>query len=170
MHLIQAKDACVILPESSAKVGRIPSRTSTPTRFGLWLSDNRKLRGLTGERLAEAADTASAVISNLERGIRNPSRDMVRRLATALCSFEKDPNLERTAKVYAEGMEAAGFIPEMPATEEDIARKKDILWDAYNKTTGARRIAADAILFTNEETGEQFTLDDIARITRPRDN
>lgn len=66
------------------RVGRAPSRTSEAGSFGKWLREQRRAKGWTGEQLAEAAGTASGVISNLERGLRRPSRDMVGRLATAL--------------------------------------------------------------------------------------
>lgn len=78
--------------------------------FGEWLRVARGERGLTMEMLAERADTAAPVISNLERGTRNPSRDMVDRLAHALSPDDAD---ERTFRaLHTAGLKAAGFAAE----------------------------------------------------------
>ena len=80
---------------------------SETTVFGEWLREARAGRGYTMEALAEIADTAAAVISNLERGTRNPSRGMVRRLAAALTSPAAD---DHTAEALLNsGLKAAGF-------------------------------------------------------------
>ena len=77
------------------------------TDFGDWLRRERSSRGLTMEMLSDRADTAPAVVSNLERGTRNPSRDMVMRMAAALAGQEAD---ERTASALLNaGLKAAGF-------------------------------------------------------------
>ncbi|MGU3496377.1 helix-turn-helix domain-containing protein [Xanthobacteraceae bacterium A53D] len=44
----------------------------------------RKERGMTLEQLADAADTTAAHLSNLERGLRGYSQDMIEQIATAL--------------------------------------------------------------------------------------
>ncbi|MFG1300718.1 helix-turn-helix transcriptional regulator [Xanthobacter sp. V3C-3] len=44
----------------------------------------REHRGLTGKQLAEAAGTAPATLSQIEKGVRTGSVEMLRKIATAL--------------------------------------------------------------------------------------
>lgn len=80
---------------------------SMRTPFGAWLKRSRSFRGLTMEALAEKADTTQAAVSQLERGIRNPSRDMVRKLAEAL--WEQNQDKEARRRLMSEAMRSAGF-------------------------------------------------------------
>lgn len=78
--------------------------------FGRWLRDSRTRRGLTMEALAEIAETSQVAISNIERGNRNASRDMVEKLARALLPEDAD---EYTARaLLSAGLKAAGFATE----------------------------------------------------------
>jgi transcriptional regulator with XRE-family HTH domain len=45
----------------------------TLTNFGIILQNERKKNGLSQEKLAELADLHRTYISDLERGIRNPT-------------------------------------------------------------------------------------------------
>ena len=83
------------------------TKVAAITDFGDWLRRERSSRGLTMEMLSDRADTAPAVVSNLERGTRNPSRDMVTRLAAALAGPEADERT--TAALLNAGLRAAGF-------------------------------------------------------------
>ena len=77
--------------------------------FGVWLRQARKARGWTMETLAVSADITQPYVSGLERGIRQPSRDMVERLARALSPKEVDDQRERM--LLNAGLKAAGFAP-----------------------------------------------------------
>ncbi|MDR2480465.1 MAG: helix-turn-helix domain-containing protein [Treponema sp.] len=54
------------------------------TSFGMLLQNERKKRGLSQEKLAELADLHRTYISDLERGIRNPTITTIFTLCKAL--------------------------------------------------------------------------------------
>ena len=105
------------------------------SKFGAWLREARTSRGLTMEALAEYADTASPVISNLERGVRNPSRDMVVRLARGLA--DDDMSEASIVRLVNQGLVAAGFQP-MGDTEPDPAHD-DLLEAGYSELSEEAR-------------------------------
>ena len=88
----------------------VPQMKTTVTRdtpFGQWLSENRQRRGLTMEALADASNITQAMVSNMERGTRNPSRDTIASVSRAFSSQGAD---ERTARALLNaGLKAAGF-------------------------------------------------------------
>lgn len=59
-------------------------RTSRQARLGRALRAVRKAQGLTQEELAGRADLHPTYVSDIERGARNPSWDVVARLAEGL--------------------------------------------------------------------------------------
>ncbi|MDQ3542039.1 MAG: helix-turn-helix domain-containing protein [Chloroflexota bacterium] len=52
--------------------------------LGIVIRERRKAEGLTQERLAERADSHWTYISEIENGHRNPSINLLRRLANGL--------------------------------------------------------------------------------------
>jgi transcriptional regulator with XRE-family HTH domain len=52
--------------------------------LGLNVRRYRKERGLSQEALADAVDLAVTYVGQIERGLRNPTLDVVERLAKAL--------------------------------------------------------------------------------------
>jgi transcriptional regulator with XRE-family HTH domain len=59
-------------------------RTSRQARLGRAVKAVRKAQGLTQEELAARADLHPTYISDVERGVRNPSWDVVARLAEGM--------------------------------------------------------------------------------------
>lgn len=57
---------------------------SLPICFGLVVRKARTARGYTQQRLADEADLDRGYLSELERGIRNPTLTVQARLAVAL--------------------------------------------------------------------------------------
>ena len=84
---------------------RTPVKRNTP--FGQWLSENRQRRGLTMESLADASDITQAMVSNMERGTRNPSRETIAKLSYALSPLGADEHTARS--LLNAGLKAAGF-------------------------------------------------------------
>jgi transcriptional regulator with XRE-family HTH domain len=60
------------------------------TSFGRRIRDLRKRKGMTQERLAEAADISVDFLSLMERGVNAPSFATLERLADALGVPEKE--------------------------------------------------------------------------------
>ncbi|WP_447750829.1 helix-turn-helix domain-containing protein [Sphingopyxis fribergensis] len=58
--------------------------------FGVNVRHQRKLKGMTQEQLAVAAEMERSYVSDLERGTRNPSVAALGRIADAL---EIEPNV-----------------------------------------------------------------------------
>jgi transcriptional regulator with XRE-family HTH domain len=87
---------------------------STP--FGQWLTDARIHRGLTMEAVAERGGTTQGMVSSLERGTRNPSRDMVYKLAEALSGSDYSINAAKI--LLRDGLTAAGFLPTKDLDED----------------------------------------------------
>lgn len=90
-------------------VGRQSNRP-TINDYGALLRERRQARGLTMEALAERADTTNPVISLLERGLRNPSKDMVKKLARGYAPSDADA--VAISRLTDEALIAAGFAPE----------------------------------------------------------
>jgi len=59
------------------------NRISTSQRFGRRIRALRKLRGMTQERLAVRSGVSTKFIGEIERGLANPSLDVLDRLARA---------------------------------------------------------------------------------------
>lgn len=88
-------------------VVQMKTLTTQNTPFGQWLRSHRQSRGLTMESLADASNITQAMVSNLERGTRNPSRETINSLSRALSPQGAD---ERTAQsMLNAGLRAAGF-------------------------------------------------------------
>jgi transcriptional regulator with XRE-family HTH domain len=62
------------------------------TTFGQTLAQLRTARGLSQGKLADRAKVDHSAVSRLERSERNPSREMVERLADALYASTVDRN------------------------------------------------------------------------------
>jgi transcriptional regulator with XRE-family HTH domain len=59
-------------------------KTPELEQFGAHLKELRLARGFSQEELGAVADLNTKYISDMERGLRNPSLDVVRRLAKGL--------------------------------------------------------------------------------------
>jgi len=118
-------------------------RETTP--FGTWLKTTRNERGMTLEAVADRADTAQPVVTNLERGSRNPSRDMVARLARALMLSDADIEGSIYHRLLNAGLKAAGFLPEMETELDPDLQMIVENWDGMTPT-GKRHMKSAAEL------------------------
>ena len=109
---------CIIL-ERPRMSRQAQDKISELPPFGQWLRSERLARGLNMTDMALLIDSDSPVISNLERGVRRPSRNMAERIARALVNSD-DPEL--ISKSVARGLRAAGFIPTDDEQSEDHQR------------------------------------------------
>ena len=105
------------------------------SKFGAWLREARTSRGLTMDDVGDRADCTQSAVSNLERGVRNPSRDMVVRLARALSN--DDMSEASIVRLVNQGLVAAGFQP-MGDTEPDPAHD-DLLEAGYSELSEEAR-------------------------------
>lgn len=71
--------------DAAARVGEeLRGRLAAEERLGAELAELRHARGLSQSALAERASVQQADISRIERGLGNPTRDTLVRLADAL--------------------------------------------------------------------------------------
>lgn len=76
-------------------------------RFGLLVAANRRRRGLTQERLAEAADLSADMVAKIETGVSGARFPVIERLAAAL---EVDPAEFFTTEVPSGMMRRGAFL------------------------------------------------------------
>lgn len=84
------------------RVGK-PESVQPVGKFGTWLYNERKSRELDKKQLASRAKVGQSSITQLEGGVRYPSRKMVRKLVRGLGGDNADALL-------VSGMRAAGFL------------------------------------------------------------
>lgn len=117
-----------------------PQKGTTP--FGSWLREARAQRGLTAEALAEKAEVTQPMISNLERGMRNPSRDMVARLARGLVPEDADEHV--AVALLNAGLRAAAFLPNDQSFTRELSPEAIRLAEVYNGAEEEGRNLLDA--------------------------
>ena len=103
--------------------------------FGQWFKEIRTTRGLTMDDVGDRAGCTQSAISNLERGARNPSRDMVVRLVRALA--HDDMSESGVIRLIDQGLVAAGFQP-MGDNERDPAHD-DLMEAGYSELSEEAR-------------------------------
>jgi transcriptional regulator with XRE-family HTH domain len=104
---------------------------STDTRFGRVLRRLRTDRALDMQTLEERGDIGWGNVSRLERGDRQPTREMVGRLAEAMA----------LTPVYRELLFiAGGFVPERMTRKSEV---QDLI-DAARALNGGQSIAETA--------------------------
>lgn len=69
---------------SERAAGSLREQLAAEARLGAEIADLRRARGLSQSALAERAAVQQADISRIERGLGNPTRDTLVRLADAL--------------------------------------------------------------------------------------
>jgi transcriptional regulator with XRE-family HTH domain len=76
-------------------------------RFGLLVAANRRKRGLTQERLAEAADISVDMVTKIETGASGARFPVIERIATAL---EVDPAELFTTDIPSGAIKRGAFL------------------------------------------------------------
>ena len=125
--------------------------TTQNTPFGQWLRSHRQSRGLTMESLADASNITQAMVSNLERGTRNPSRETIVSLSRALSSQGAD---ERAAAALLNaGLRAAGFASaDVPSTRPMMLfLEQQVRYGADGETRDLTSAEADQLVSELEE-------------------
>lgn len=119
----------------SKTMGRPSNPVGLGNTFGHWLRSAREARGLTQEDLGDLANSKAGVVSFLEHGKRNPTREMVERLANALT--QPDADAHTRAALLDEGLLAAGFAPvgmeRYTRTDNEIEYSESPWADQVNK-------------------------------------
>lgn len=71
-------------PERASRATGTPRRARTHLNYGEAIERQRRERGMTREALAEASGVSASYLSEVERGFKRPSTDVLARVAEAL--------------------------------------------------------------------------------------
>lgn len=107
------------------------------------------------QAVADCAEITQPFVSTLERGTRNPSRDMVERIARALSPEDADDHTFRA--LHNAGLAAAGFINDgAPGPLETIVSEAGYSPDDFDDDARARlRQNIDAVIIGIAEQEKQ---------------
>jgi transcriptional regulator with XRE-family HTH domain len=115
-------------------------RANVRTLFGRRLRALRKLRMLTQEQLGERASVSGKLVGQIERGLGNPTLDVIQGLAAglevepaALLQFEEErPGIAAAADAFAAAERVSRYLAKRPASE--VERALRILEAAMDET------------------------------------
>jgi HTH-type transcriptional regulator, cell division transcriptional repressor len=107
-------------------------------RIGKALMLRRRALGRSQKEVAKLADTTAAAVSHIERGLRQPSADLLTRLASAVDCSANDL-LAGTVSAPRENLHVARVLNAMkslsPAQQEQIADYCDFLLKRVTRTS-----------------------------------
>ena len=109
---------------------------------GDFIREQRERANLSLRRLAERAGVSNPYLSQIERGIRNPSAEILKRLSRALeISAE---TLYTRAGLIEEGPAAPTLVEAIEADRNLTPRQKQVVLDLYRALVEAGAAADDA--------------------------
>ena len=120
----------------SDKQSRLPDGEKTMASIGARLQEARSRRGWSVHELAEQAGVSAGMISQVERGLANPSFNVLSKIATALglqlgIFFEETPALDRNIVVHRSdrrrlGVSDPNFLYEL--LTPDLNHTLEMVW------------------------------------------
>lgn len=103
--------------------------------LGEFIRQQRERADLSMRRLAEKADISNPYLSQIERGIRKPSAEILRNLSRAL--EISATSLYRRAGLIDEELPPATMFEAIDADERLTAEQKKVLLDMYRALVGS---------------------------------
>jgi transcriptional regulator with XRE-family HTH domain len=122
-----------------------PEETGTPIRnseIGEFIRGQRERANLSLRRLADRAGISNPYLSQIERGIRKPSAEILKRLSRAL-SISAETLYTRAGLIEA----GSQPLPVVDAIEADLVltpRQKQVLLDLYRTLVSADSMHEEA--------------------------
>jgi transcriptional regulator with XRE-family HTH domain len=114
----------------------------TENEVGDFIREQRVRANLSLRRLAERAGVSNPYLSQIERGIRNPSAEILKRLSRALeISAE---TLYTRAGLIEDGPAAPTVVDAIEADRNLTPRQKQVVLDLYRALVEAGAAADDA--------------------------
>ena len=121
-------------------------RRPTGPDIGQFIKEQRERADLSLRRLADRAGISNPYLSQIERGIRRPSAEILKRLSRALeISAE---SLYTKAGLIDEGPEAPTVVEAVEGDRRLTPRQKKVLLDLY------RALVEASVVTDDDETGE----------------
>lgn len=130
---------------SETKPSQAKSSEAKSSEIGEFIRGQRQRANLSLRRLADRAGISNPYLSQIERGIRRPSAEILKRLSRAL-SISAETLYSRAGLIEAGGQP----LPVVDAIEADAVlspRQKQVLLDLYRTL-----VSADSLQEGNNET------------------
>lgn len=109
--------------------------------IGEFIKEQRERANLSLRRLADRAGISNPYLSQIERGIRRPSAEILKRLSRALeISAE---SLYTRAGLIDEGPEAPTVVEAVESDRKLTPRQKQVLLDLYRALVDAGAVSED---------------------------
>jgi transcriptional regulator with XRE-family HTH domain len=103
--------------------------------LGELIRTQRELARMSGRRLAEVAGVSNPYLSQIERGLRKPSADILQQIAKAL-QISAETLYERAGILSADGVARPG-VPEAIAADPRLsAEQRQALLQVYESFVG----------------------------------
>lgn len=113
------------------------------TELGEFIRQQRERANLSLRRLADRSGVSNPYLSQIERGIRKPSAEILKRLSRALeISAE---TLYTRAGLIEEGASAPTVVEAVEADRDLSPRQKQVLLDLYRALLDASTAAEESI-------------------------
>lgn len=128
----------------SKQVSEPVEEVDLPHEVGAFIREQRERANLSLRRLAERAGVSNPYLSQIERGIRNPSAEILKRLSRALeISAE---TLYSKAGLIEDGRETPTVVEAIESDRNLTPRQKQVVLDLYRALVDASSAAVE----TNE--------------------
>lgn len=134
-------------------------------RLGDFVRSARLARKMTARELSHRSGIGFTYISNIERGYINPKRGPVVPSDEVLAALANGLEID-VSELHAQ-LGRLGALAQGDTLEDDEERRRmELVYQAYKGTKGPIRDAANALLgLQNDLTGDEMSMEDIARIT-----
>ncbi|MGH8875697.1 MAG: helix-turn-helix domain-containing protein [Acidimicrobiia bacterium] len=117
--------------------------------LGAFIRQHRERANLSLRRLADRAGISNPYLSQIERGIRKPSAEILKRLSRALQISAE--SLYSRAGLIEEGNPAPAVVEAVDADETLSPRQKQVLLDLYRALVDASAAAEEQETDENKE-------------------
>lgn len=125
----------------------------TPTEIGAFIREQRQLAELSLRRLADLAGVSNPYLSQIERGLRKPSAEILQQLAKAL-------ELSAETMYVRAGILDAEKGQEQPGLESTIKRAQELSEEQRKALLGVYRSFVAANAETKYETSTEISADE----------
>ena len=126
---------------NSRKQSEEDSETPELPDIGVFIKEQRERANLSLRRLADRAGISNPYLSQIERGIRRPSAEILKRLSRALeISAE---SLYTRAGLIDQGPEAPTVVEAIESDRKLTPRQKQVLLDLYRALVDAGAVSED---------------------------
>jgi transcriptional regulator with XRE-family HTH domain len=107
--------------------------------FGQFIRSQRELHDLTMRQLADLVGISNPYLSQIERGLREPSERVLEAIADNLEMSAETLKRHRPARTEAEAGEEPAVVAAIRADPELSARQRRALIDTYEEFVARRR-------------------------------